>query len=75
MGEVRLLDEIQCQEAEEMLGIGPENAHLPMGGLSVFLVKDFSIFFEAAAWSRKDLLPALLDETDLPARCLEKLSL
>ena len=51
------------------------DAHLPMGELSAFIVNDFSIFFEAAAWSRKDLLPVLLVETDLLARCLEKLSL
>ena len=49
-------------------------AHLPIGGLSVFFEKD-SAFFAAEAWSRKDLLPCLLVDTDLPARCLEKLSL
>ena len=49
-------------------------AHLPIGGLSVFFEKD-SAFFAAEAWSRKDRLPCLLVDTDLPARCLEKLSL
>ena len=47
---------------------------LPIGGLSVFFEND-SAFFAAEAWSRNDLLPFLLVDTDLPARCLEKLSL
>lgn len=46
--------------------------YLACGRFSCFL--DLSIFFAAAAWSRKDRF-CLLVEMDLLARCLEKLSL
>lgn len=53
-----------------------EDTYLPIGGLSGFLVLDLSTFFVAAAcFSWKDRLVVLLVDTDLDARCLEKLSL
>ena len=73
MGEVRLLL-VECISRMERHAVECSLAHLPIGGLSVFFEKD-SAFFAAEAWSRKDLLPCLLVDTDLPARCLEKLSL
>ena len=44
-------------------------------GFSGFLDLDMSLFFEAVTCCWKDLLVDLLIDTDLPARCLEKLSL
>ncbi len=47
-----------------------------MGGFSGFLVRDLSTFLVAAAcFSWKDRLVVRDVETDLEARCLEKLSL
>ncbi len=50
------------------------NAYGPTGGFSGFLDFDMSLFLEAVTCCWKERFAVLLVETDLPARCFEKLS-